>query len=738
MKIAAKPKDELVEILIDAFETVDEGVGVFDADERLVYCNRLYREYLGPVAHLAVPGADWRTFKRAYIDSGLEAANYNPDEDFDVQADRLRSDAVRREGEVTAEGRRFEVAYTPMRNGGFVLRRKDVTERSRAEASADHYADLLKRVLEANPIPVLMARAHDGKIVWRSPAARALIGDTSHTPDQFVDPEDRKAYVQMVRETGKVSDFRTRLRLENGKIISVALSGMLTEFEGETCVVSSLTDLTEVLDSEALLRKVIEACPAPVLMNRASTGEILYRSPELVALLGEGLDATAFYESPEDRAGFLNALRRDGQVSEYRERFLNAAGEPFWAAVSGRVTEWNGEEVLVTFTRDLTPQLSMEAELDRQREMTFQNEKMSALGGLLAGVAHELNNPLSVVVGHAMMLQEETQDEATRRQIEKISAAAERCAGIVKTFLAMARQEPARIQSVDLNEVAQIAVDVAQYGDDTRSVRIKTKLDPELRRVEGDPDQLTQLVINLIINAEQVIAASGVGDRIKISTLRRDAKSLLTVQDNGPGVSAEVKKRAFEPFFTTKGVGQGTGLGLSVCHQIVTSHRGAIHIDDVKGGGACFTVELPAMDEAPTAIADAPSPTASNQSAGRVLVIDDELDVAELNTEVLTRAGYEAIAVTTAEEGLDLLKNGAFDIVLSDLNMPTLDGRALYEAILRDHPHLVSGVGFITGDTLGRSSQKFLAEAQRPYLEKPVSPKELREFVQKLREESRA
>lgn len=724
--------DHGTEILFDAFETVDEGIGIYDADERLVYCNALYRESLGPVADMVTPGTEWRSFMRAHHAAGLSTDGQAPREDFDARADRLRAENVRRVSEITVGERRFEVAYTPMPNGGFVLRRKDITEQSRAEAAAEHYSALLTLILDANPIPVVMARLEDSRIVWRSPAAVELVGEADYTVDRFEDPGDRARYVALLQGEGKAVGFRTRLRAADGRVLTVSLSGVLTEYEGETCVVSSITDLTEVLNREAMLRKVIEACPAPVLMNRASTGEILYRSPELIALLGDGLDAKAFYADPGERAGFLDALRRDGEVTEYRERLLDAKGEPFWAAVSGRMTEWDGEDALVTFTRDLTPQLRMEAELDRQRDLSFQSEKMSALGGLLAGVAHELNNPLSVVVGHALMLQEEAADPAMQRQVQKISAAAERCARIVKTFLSMARQEPAQVEPVDLNEIVQVATEVARYGDDAHAVRVRTELAADLPPIEADADQLTQLAINLIINAEQAIAASGRGDHVMLSTSAEAGRVTLVVEDNGPGIPTDVRKRVFEPFFTTKGVGEGTGLGLSMCHQIAAAHSGTIRLEDVEGGGARFIVDLPSASPARQAETASTAPAAEGRSATRVLVIDDEADVAELNAEVLERAGYDVHAVSDGREALRLLAQQPFDVVLSDLNMPDLDGRALYEAIQSTYPDLVTGVGFITGDTLGRSSQTFLAEAGRPYLEKPVSPKELREFVEHI------
>ena len=722
-------KEDLLTHLTDALETIDEGIAVYDANETLVFCNQLYREYLGPVAHLAVPGIQWRTFMRAYLDAGLEAANYNPEEEFDEQADRLRAGNVSRKSQISTDGRQFEVSYSPMRNGGFVLRRKDITDRVEAEAAAADHAALLTCILETNPIPVVMARLGDGRIVWRSPAAIELVGENEFSTQNYFDPKDREEYVAQLRRDGLVEDFRMVGQPIQGGVGTFALSGRLTEFGGEKCVVSSITDLSETQQREALMRKVIEACPAPVLMNRAESGEILYRSPELIALFGDSLNAETFYADPADRQRFLETLRRDGQVTEYRARLKNASGQTFWAAISGRLAEWEGDDVLVTFTRDLTPQLKIETELDRQREFSFQSEKMSALGSLLAGVAHELNNPLSVVVGHAMMLEEETVDAQTRRQIRKISAAAERCARIVKTFLAMARQQPAQVSLVDLNEVVRVASEVAEYGDGAHAVSISSELSDSLPVVKGDADQLTQLVLNLIINAEDAIAASGQGGRIMLLTSADDDAVRLQVVDDGPGVPADMRKRVFEPFYTTKDVGEGTGLGLSMCHQIVTSHGGTIRMTQSEKGGACVVIDLPASSSTTAAQPEKDHATKTDDTPLRVLIVDDEEDVAELNAELLTRVGYDTAHVSSGREALSLMEEDPFDIVLCDLNMPDLDGRAVFDAISQHHPHLVSKVGFITGDTLGRASQTFLAEAGRPFLEKPVSPSELRDFV---------
>ena len=717
------------ELLAEAFEALEEGIAIYDAEERLVMCNQRYRDLLGPMSDMIRPGMHWRDLIHGCVQRGVVSEKHESGADWEDVSEGDRDAGAQRSEIRQLDDRYFELSYHPTKSGGFLVTRTDVTDKHVAQMQAEERERLLSRILEANPIPVVMARAEDGKVVYQSPAAIEMIGVVEEAGPAFLDPEARPAYVAELRETGKVEDFRTRFHAPDGGIISVSLSGVLTEYGGETCVVSSMTDLTEVLDREALIRRVVEAFPAPVLMNRAETGEIIYRSPELKKLFGDSLDATTFYVDHTQRKGFVEALRASGSVADYQAELKNAAGEPFIGAISGRLTEWNGEEVLVTFTRDLTHQIEIEQELERQREQMFQNEKMMALGGLMAGVAHELNNPLSVVVGHAMMLQDEVRDPEVLRKTKKISDAAERCAKIVKAFLTMARHEPVRMERTDINEVIDTAVEVARYGDALGPAEIEMDLDPKIAPICSDADQLTQVVINLLLNAAQAIGDQPGHIRI---TSRHDPDGVrITVEDDGPGIPREIRARIFEPFFTTKGVGKGTGIGLAMCHRIVSAHKGRITVDAASAGGARFVIVLPRNAGADCMPVE-PQTAESKPSVARVLVIDDEPDVAELNAEILTRGGFDAQFMTNAQDALVALQSGEYDAVLSDLNMPDVDGRGIFDAITERRPELAAHTGFLTGDTMGKKSQVFLGEAKRPYIEKPVSPKELRDFVSRL------
>ena len=203
---------------------------------------------------------------------------------------------------------------------------------------------------------------------------------------------------------------------------------------------------------------------------------------------------------------------------------------------------------------------------------------------------------------------------------------------------------------------------------------------------------------------------------------------MFEVEDNGPGIPEEVRGRIFEPFFTTKGVGEGTGIGLALSHRIVHSHKGEIRLDAGFRGGTRFRVTLPAAPGAESAAAVA-APSHAGGGRARILIVDDEAEVAQLNGEILSRRGYDVDVTSSVREALAMLRGARYDLVVSDLNMPDLDGRGLYDAIAADHPDLLARTAFVTGDTMGRSSQVFLEESGRPFLEKPVSPRELCDFV---------
>lgn len=487
-------------------------------------------------------------------------------------------------------------------------------------------------------------------------------------------------------------------------------------------------------EADMLLRKVLEACPANVLMSRVADGQVIYRSPAATDLLGPIRKHAELFADRTMHADFITALLPSGRVDVMSAICLRPEGASFPATISARMIDYRGEEVVVATVNDLSREVAMQAELAEQRELIFQNEKMSALGELLAGVAHELNNPLSVVVGHALMLREDTADPVILRRLDKIGAAAERCSRIVKTFLAMARQLPADLRPIDLHDTIDTAIEALRFGASGLATTVDVALAPGLPFVLGDADQLAQVFTNLISNADQAIESSGVGGRITI-TAQLDARARMIeikVTDDGPGIAKDIRNRIFDPLFTTKEVGKGTGIGLSFCHRVVTSHCGQIRLDPASRPGATiFVIRLPATEV--LAQTDPRAAESSHQRpAARVLVVDDEPEVADLIGEILERDGFLVDHAESAEAAFELLRRQDYAVVLSDLNMPGVGGRGFFEKVERDHPALAPRVGFVTGDTMSPSARGFLDRAQRPYLEKPIAPAELRELTRRL------
>jgi PAS domain S-box-containing protein len=417
----------------------------------------------------------------------------------------------------------------------------------------------------------------------------------------------------------------------------------------------------------------------------------------------------------ESRHAEVPARRRDGSAIE-----LELHGVPM---------QYQGRPHVLTITRDITEKKRSAAELARQRESLYQREKLAALGSLLAGVAHELNNPLSVVVARAVLLEEQG-GAATHHAAQKIRTAAERCARIVRTFLAMARQQPPQRGPVAINDVVFAAFDLAGYAVRNSNIEVRFDLAPDLPRLRADADQLHQVLLNLIINAQQSLQDRPPPRLLQV-TSRFDAgadRLVVTVADNGPGIPPELRVRVFEPYFTTKPTGVGTGVGLAVSLGIVEAHGGTLTVDCPPAGGAVFTVMLPVGAVADDG-ADAEPAARPSADVRSVLVVDDEADVRDTLTEILTSARHRVVAVESGREALKRMASERYDVIFTDMRMPELDGRALYREIEQQWPEQAERVVFVTGDTLTATLRDFVDATGRPVIEKPFLPSDVRRVV---------
>jgi len=408
---------------------------------------------------------------------------------------------------------------------------------------------------------------------------------------------------------------------------------------------------------------------------------------------------------------------------------LRKDGSPIEVEVHGIPMQYQGKPHVLMITRDITEKKRSEEELARHRESLHQREKLAALGSLLAGVAHELNNPLSVVVARAVMLEEQG-DSTTQAAAAKIRTAAERCARIVRTFLAMARQQQPERVPVAINEVVSAALDITGYAVRTSGIDVSLDLADNLPAVSADTDQLHQVFLNLIINAQQALQDQPGPRRIRLTSRYDPASDVIRiiVADNGPGIPAGLRARVFEPYFTTKPVGVGTGVGLAVSLGIVEAHGGTLTVDCPVEGGAEFAITLP-VGNADAGGTAAPPPVKKSPSARAILVVDDEAEIRETLAEILTDARHRVVTASSGREALERMAAERYDVILTDIRMPDLDGRALYQEVERRWPEQAGRVVFVTGDTLTDALREFAAASGRPVIEKPFLPGDLRGVV---------
>ncbi len=352
---------------------------------------------------------------------------------------------------------------------------------------------------------------------------------------------------------------------------------------------------------------------------------------------------------------------RKGLVDDFETQLKRKDGGTCWCSISSRLIDFHGEKVIVSHAYDLTERIEMQQELERQRETLHQNEKISALGGLLAGVAHELNNPLSVVLGLSLLLKETATDAKVAERADKISKAAERCASIVKTFLAMARQQPTRTSNVAIDDIISEAIEVASYSIRSSDIGLSIHLAPGLPAIWADPDQLSQVLINLLVNAEQALHGweGRRKSRFQRGYIRKTGNIVIKIADTGPGIPKEILPRIFEPFFTTKEIGAGTGIGLSFCHRIVQSHGGTIEVEVLRGRWIELHLSLPASDRA-RRNRTRPERCSPNSTGLACLLVDDEEKWVKLIAEVLRRDGFKVTVAKSGEEALLQLKNAHF------------------------------------------------------------------------------
>ena len=368
----------------------------------------------------------------------------------------------------------------------------------------------------------------------------------------------------------------------------------------------------------------------------------------------------------------------------------------------------------------------------RLQDQLIQSEKMSAVGQLVAGVAHDLNNPLASVLGFADFLVESPDVPAHLREpLRVIQQESLRAATIVRNLLGFARKQEHRRHNETIRPVLEATLVLLRNQLMADRVDVHLEIEPGLPELHVNANQIQQVFVNLIHNASQAIASTGRPGEIRISARSGPQGVVIDVSDDGPGMPEDLAGRAFEPFFTTKPEGQGTGLGLNICMGIVKEHGGVITLTTAPGAGATFSVELPLLEggeeESPL-----PASPDTQPMSFRVLLIDDEPHILHYLRTTLEAWGHSVEAAPDGYVGLEMAASGHFDLIISDLRMPRLGGREFYERLLVRNPAIAQNVVFSTGDTIRGDTREFLEREGRPYLNKPFSLAELRNLLNQI------
>ncbi|MDT9000677.1 PAS domain S-box protein [Paucibacter sp. APW11] len=490
----------------------------------------------------------------------------------------------------------------------------------------------------------------------------------------------------------------------------------------------------------AILDHALEA-----MVSTDAQGRIVEFNPAAEAMFGRTLDevrgqdvTSLIMPTGQREAHRLSMLQlRAGQAAvsmgqRTQRQALRRDGSEFPVEMVMWRSEVEGEVHFTASLVDISERLAARQEIERQRDSLRQSEKLSAMGGLLAGVAHELNNPLAIVMGRASLLEDKLEGQDTQSDARRIREAAERCGRIVRIFLNMARARAPRRAALQLNDTVRAAAEMLAYTLNSHGIKMELQLDADLPQAIGDADQLGQVLLNLIVNAQHALLAVEGERRLRISSgtehrrSGREPRIWLRVEDNGAGIPAELRERIFEPFFTTKAEGLGTGLGLSVSRSMLREHGGDLQLEgQAELGGASFRLSLPisGMPETDGAVDQGGGPQEARH--GRVLVVDDEAELAELMRETLEGAGYEVAVAESGPLALALIEEARFDAVVSDLRMPEMDGAALWRAIEALEPTLLTRMVFVTGDILSPAAADFLKSSGCQALEKPFQPQDL-------------
>lgn len=785
--------DENLELLTEALNAMPDGIVIYNKEDVQVHCNAVYREIYDYKEDFNTIGKTYWQMLEADIEKGTItreiATRY-------AEQRKLQKDSGDGEIEVQLKnGRWIHIRDRKTQTGITITINTDVTVRKELEAEilkdkqaadeevirqrdeiskiARYYEAIVEDQTEfisrLDPdLRLTFANSAYKKVFFGDEKAKNVIGHS--ILDVIADANEQKSYKEILegltprypfsrstvlRQTadgsyqwqswidraifdasGILTGYQSVGRdITAQKIAERALSNNLEERQA---IISGALDAILTIDEHDCVREYNPAAENVFGWKRDAV--IGQKAVPMIAAHVSG-DATRFIDYLISHTGIdvfgrrleIDLLRKDGRTFPAEVAVVKVLRETDQSSLNAE-----SDTTFITYVRDLSENKALEKEMEKQRNAVVQSEKLGAMGSLLANVAHELNNPLAVVIGQTEILNELVIDEAISKRTVQIKTAAQRCASIVKTFLAAVRQKEPERHLFDPLKSIEKSVQLVDYAYKSHGIELNIQQTENVPLIYGDEDQIGQVLTNLLVNAQQELAKNQKERKVLlvVSTTTDKRSVLISVEDNGVGIPEEQMEKIFEPFYTTKEIGVGTGIGLAIARNIMESHDGNLSVNrSAQLGGACFEITIPVpknVDFMPQSKIKRKQPLNADQKLGHVLIVDDEIEVANIAADHFIIARFNCDVAHDGETALKLMAQKNFDVIISDLRMPQIDGPSLYHKAEEKWPGIKKRFGFFTGDNLSSDMKGFLSDPDIRAIDKPFTSEELIELAETI------
>ena len=575
----------------------------------------------------------------------------------------------------------------------------------------------------------------------------------------FVPPEDRERVLDIIAKDMLEKDLRQinefRLLNKAGKEIWVSAVGTAIEYQGQPAGLVSLRDITEQKHAQEALREsedkyhtILDSIEDGywelgldgnfTFLNASACHIVGYSRDELMEISYREFTTekdvesvykacNQVYQSGKAIKGIEWEIRRKNGDRGYMESSISPLRDP-----SGKIVGFRG------ITRDITERKKADKEREELEQKALRASHLASVGEMASGIAHEINNPLTGVIGYSeLLMQKKGIPEDIKDDVKIINDGAQRVAGIVKGMLTFARQHKPKRKYININDIVTSTIDLRSYALNTNNIEVSTYLAPDLPMTHADAGQLQQVFLNIIVNAEAEMKQAHGKGKLTIKTERIDDTIKISFEDDGPGISRKNMARLFDPFFTTRKIGQGTGLGLSICHGIITEHDGHLYVESKLNMGATFIVELPVVTKPEQLEMTEPEVKASQKAQrARILIVDDESIVRDFLSDLLIGEGHEVDTTDNAADAIKMVENKRYNLILLDIKMPGMSGIELHKHFQEIARSLTHRIIFITGDVLGVDTQEFLSKTRAPYITKPFNIEPLKKEINDILNQS--